>query len=43
MARVGPEPPAGRRVEGQLFISVLAYHFMHTIRLRLKARGVNGG
>ena len=23
-----------RRVEGQLFISVLAYHFVHTLRLR---------
>lgn len=30
-----------RRVEGHLFISVLAYHFVHTIRLRLKAHGIN--
>jgi hypothetical protein len=30
-----------RRVEGHLFISVLAYHFVHTIRLQLKAKGVN--
>jgi hypothetical protein len=29
-----------RRVEGHLFISVLAYHFVHTIRLRLKAHGI---
>jgi transposase len=30
-----------RRVEGHLFISVLAYHFVHTLRLHLKAHGVN--
>ena len=30
-----------RRVEGHLFISVLAYHFVHTIRLQLKSKGVN--
>ena len=30
-----------RRVEGHLFISVLAYHFVHTLRLQLKAQGVN--
>ena len=30
-----------RRVEGHLFISVLAYHFVHTLRLQLKAYGVN--
>jgi len=30
-----------RRVEGHLFISVLAYHFVHTLRLQLKAKGVN--
>lgn len=30
-----------RRVEGHLFISVLAYHFVHTLRLQLKAAGVN--
>jgi transposase len=30
-----------RRVEGHLFISVLAYHFVHTLRLRLRARGIN--
>ena len=29
-----------RRVEGHLFISVLAYHFVHTLRLQLKARGI---
>ena len=30
-----------RRVEGHLFISVLAYHFVHTLRLPLKARGID--
>ena len=30
-----------RRVEGHLFISVLAYHFVHTLRLRLKERGID--
>ena len=30
-----------RRVEGHLFISVLAYHFVHTLRLQLKAKGIN--
>ena len=30
-----------RRVQGHLFISVLAYHFVHTLRLQLKAKGVN--
>lgn len=30
-----------RRVEGHLFISVLAYHFVHTLRLQLKAEGVD--
>ena len=30
-----------RRVEGHLFISVLAYHFVHTLRLQLKAKGVD--
>ena len=30
-----------RRVEGHLFISVLAYHFVHALRLQLKAEGVN--
>ena len=30
-----------RRVEGHLFISVLAYHFVHMLRLRLKARGID--
>jgi Transposase DDE domain len=30
-----------RRVEGHLFISVLAYHFVHTLRLQLKAEGIN--
>ena len=30
-----------RRVVGHLFISVLAYHFVHTLRLQLKAEGVN--
>lgn len=30
-----------RRVEGHLFISVLAYHFVHTLRMQLKAHGVN--
>ena len=30
-----------RRVEGHLFISVLAYHFVHTLRLQLKEHGIN--
>jgi transposase len=30
-----------RRVEGHLFISVLAYHFVHMLRLQLKAKGVD--
>ena len=30
-----------RRVEGHLFISVLAYHFVHTLRMQLKAHGIN--
>ena len=30
-----------RRVEGHLFISVLAYYAVHTLRLQLKARGIN--
>ena len=30
-----------RRVEGHLFISVLAYHFVHTLRLQLKAKGIH--
>lgn len=30
-----------RRVEGHLFISVLAYHFVHMLRLQLKAQGIN--
>ncbi len=30
-----------RRVEGHLFISVLAYHFVHTLRLQLKEHGTN--
>ena len=30
-----------RRIEGHLFISVLAYHFVHTMRLQLKAQGVH--
>jgi len=30
-----------RRVEGHLFISVLAYHFVHTLRMRLRARGID--
>ena len=29
-----------RRVEGHLFISVLAYHFVHTLRLQLKEQGI---
>ena len=29
-----------RRVEGHLFISVLAYHFVHTLRLQLKVHGI---
>ena len=30
-----------RRVEGHFFISVLAYHFVHTLRLQLKAHGIH--
>lgn len=30
-----------RRVEGHLFISVLAYHFVHMLRLQLKAQGID--
>ena len=30
-----------RRVEGHLFISVLAYHFVHTLRLQLKGHGIH--
>ena len=30
-----------RRVEGHLFISVLAYQFVHMLRLRLKAKGID--
>lgn len=30
-----------RRVEGHLFISVLAYHFVQTLRLQLKVHGIN--
>ena len=30
-----------RRVEGHLFISVLAYHFVHALRLQLKVQGVD--
>jgi len=30
-----------RRVEGHLFVSVLAYYFVHTIRLQLKAQGID--
>jgi hypothetical protein len=30
-----------RRVEGHLFISVLAYHFVQTLRLQLKAHDIN--
>jgi hypothetical protein len=30
-----------RRVEGHLFISVLAYYLVHTLRLQLKAKGIN--
>ena len=30
-----------RRVEGHLFISVLAYPFVHMLRLQLKAEGID--
>ena len=30
-----------RRIEGHLFISVLAYHFVHTLRLQLKVQGIH--
>ena len=29
------------RIEGHLFITVLAYHLVHTIRLQLKSQGVH--
>lgn len=29
------------RVDGHLFISILAYHLLHTIRYQLKAKGIN--
>jgi len=29
------------RVDGHLFISILAYHLLHTIRYQLKMRGIN--
>ncbi len=29
-----------RRIDGHLFISVLAYHLVHTLRLPLKAQGI---
>jgi transposase len=29
------------RVDAHLFISVLAYHFVHTLRFQLKAQGIN--
>jgi len=31
-----------RRVEGHLFISVLAYHFVHTLRLPEKLASMSG-
>jgi len=31
-----------RRVEGHLFVSVQAYYLVHTIRLQLKAQGIDG-
>jgi len=30
-----------KRVDGHIFITVLAYHLMHTIRTKLKAAGIN--
>jgi transposase len=30
-----------KRVDGHLFISVLAYHLVHTVRLQLKAHGIH--
>ena len=33
--------PIDARVEGHLFISVLAYHFVHMLRLQLKVRGID--
>lgn len=29
------------RISGHLFISVLAYHLVHTVRYQLKARGIH--
>lgn len=31
-----------KRVEGHLFISILAYHLLHTIRYQLKQYQING-
>jgi transposase len=30
-----------KRVDGHLFISVLAYHLVHTLRIQLKAQGIH--
>ena len=30
-----------KRVDGHLFISIIAYHVLHTIRYQLKAHGIN--
>ena len=41
---LGPRPVfdrVDRRVEGHLFISVLACHFVHMLRLQLKAKGID--
>ena len=41
---LGPRPVfhrVDRRVEGHLFISVLACHFVNTLRLQLKQHGIN--
>ena len=37
----GVPPNRSHASKGHLFISVLAYHFVHTLRLQLKAQGVN--
>jgi hypothetical protein len=34
-------PHKTKRVDGHLFISVLGYHLVHTLRLQLKAQGIN--
>ena len=34
--------PSDRRIEGHQFISVLAYHLVHMLRMKLTTQGVDG-